>query len=84
MAQMDEQNNELERAKILLVGASYEIKSLRMQAEENSSKAHAWDTLQTIIDWAPRRSQGMSVDIRWQIDEFLNPPEDKPLEVEPE
>jgi hypothetical protein len=84
MAGVNQEPSELDRAKILLVAASHEIKSLRMQAEENQSKAHAWDTLQTIIDWAPRRGQGMGIDIRWQIDEFLNPPENVVQEVEPE
>jgi hypothetical protein len=49
--------------------ASSEIKDLRRNVERLAPKADAYDTLRQVLDMAPRRSQSMSEDVAWRLDQ---------------
>lgn len=49
--------------------ASAEIKHLRRINEGLGPRADAYDTLRQVLDLMPRRSQGMSEDVAWRLDQ---------------
>lgn len=73
---------ELRKEFSLLQDASNEIKSLRRQNELMSARLSMFDDMMLMFRSEPRySSQGMSPDLVWAIDKFLN--EEKTLPSPP-
>jgi hypothetical protein len=65
--------SELDQAKHLLHMAVSEISSLRREVEFLQPKADAWDVMSRVVKNIPQSGKGYGIDVRWQIEAFLNP-----------
>lgn len=55
----------------MMCRASAEIKNLRQTIEQLAPKADAYDAIRQMQDLMPRRSQGMSPDVAWALDQRI-------------
>lgn len=51
--------------------ASEEIRQLRHQIEVLAPKAHAYDTLSSVLQLLPKPSQGFGEDFAWRLDKRI-------------
>lgn len=69
----------MDETKSLLLRAASEIRSLRQQNKLMNARLEMFDSVMILLHSSPaQKSQGMSEDIAWQIDNHINSQKKEP------